>query len=221
MIEVEVRGVMQERDYERVKSFLSKKGTFISRFDRTIVAYSEMKKGNGLDIRCRISGNRPELIAKIGEQGSTEREEIEVALNEGQFGNALRFMSAIGHSKGTVSERETERYTYKGVEMSLVSPFRNASGNAREIHSRYFEAEILADGGLDNAKKRIFSVLDELNVNVFTEHKEDAASAGFGNLVSKTSFYDYVDLLNREANVTKQLDNKTIASLVHDKNAEM
>jgi len=213
MMEIEVRGVMPERDYERVKAFLSKNGSFVSRFDRTIVAYSEMKKGNRIDIRCRISGKKPELIAKIGEQGSTEREEIEVALNEGEFGNALRFMGAIGHSKGTISMRKTERYVYKGVELSLVSPFKNSAGNAREVHSRYFEAEILAEENLYNAKKQIFSVLDELKVSVFLEHKEDAASTGFEKLVSEKSFYEYVDLLNKEANVTRQLDKETIDSL--------
>jgi len=41
-------------------------------------------------------------------------------------------------------------------------------------------------------------VINELNLKTFVEHKKDIENS---NLLSKGSFYEYIDQLNKEANV--------------------
>ena len=94
----------------------------VRKFKRLLLAYSIFKEGNTSDIRCRITDDEPELIAKIGEQSSSKREEIEVKLAKGNFIEAVKFMNAIGYSKGMLSLRVSERYMFKGVEITIVKP---------------------------------------------------------------------------------------------------
>ena len=107
-------------------------------------------------------------------------------------------MNALGYSKGMLSLRVSERYIFKGVEITIVKPIilRN---NLKKVHSIYYEAEKLSnEGNVEEAKASITSVINELNLKIFVEHKKDIENS---NLLSKGSFYKYIDQLNKEANV--------------------
>jgi len=196
-IEVEVRGLLSKREYSRVVEKLKKEGELVKNFKRILIAYSTFTEGNTSDIRCRITDDEPELIAKVGEQSSLNREEIEVKLAKGAFVDAVKFMKALGYSKGIISLRLSERYMFKGVEFTIVRPII-IRGNLKKVHSIYYEAEKLSDEkDIEDAKANVVSVIDELKLKIFAEHKKDIESS---NLLSKSSFYEYVEQLNKEAN---------------------
>jgi len=132
-VEVEFRGLLSKNDYNKVVEKLKKEGELVRKFKRLLLAYSIFKEGNKNDIRCRITDDEPELIAKIGEQSSSKREEIEVKLAKDNFVEAVKFMNALGYSKGMLSLRISERYMFKGVEITIVKPIilRN---NSKKVH---------------------------------------------------------------------------------------
>jgi hypothetical protein len=197
-VEVEFRGLLSKNDYNRVIEKLRKEGKLIKKFKRLLLAYSTFKEGNTSDIRCRITDDEPELIAKVGEQSSSKREEIEVKLAKGNFVEAVKFMNALGYSKAMLSLRVSERYIFKGVEITIVKPII-LKNNLKKIHSIYYEAEKLSnEESVEETKASITSVINELNLKIFVEHKKDI---GNSNLLSKGSFYEYIDQLNKEANV--------------------
>jgi adenylate cyclase class IV len=121
-VEVEFRGLLSKNDYNRVIEKLRKEGKLIKKFKRLLLAYSTFKEGNTSDIRCRITDDEPELIAKVGEQSSSKREEIEVKLAKGNFVEAVKFMNALGYSKAMLFLRVSERYIFRGVEITIVKP---------------------------------------------------------------------------------------------------
>jgi len=201
-VEVEFRGLLSKNDYNKVVEKLKKEGELVRKFKRLLLAYSIFKEGNKNDIRCRITDDEPELIAKIGEQSSSKREEIEVKLAKNNFVEAVKFMNALGYSKGMLSLRISERYMFRGVEITIVKPIilRN---NSKKVHSTYYEAEKLSnEENVEEAKASITSVINELNLKTFVEHKKDIENS---NLLSKGSFYEYIDQLNKEANVEVDL----------------
>jgi len=107
-------------------------------------------------------------------------------------------MNALGYSRGMLSLRISERYMFKGVEITIVKPIilRN---NSKKVHNIYYEAEKLSnEENVEEAKASITSVINELNLKTFVEHKKDIENS---NLLSKSSFYEYIDQLNKEANV--------------------
>ncbi len=201
--EIEVRGVLVNGEYEALEGKLKSEGTFVKRFDRLLLAYSCIEKGSSLDVRCRLTGEEPELIVKIGEQGSTKREEISVRLKEGEFLNAVRFMASVGYPRGMMALRSSERYIFGGVEFTLVRPFvPGAKPDERRIHSSYYEAEISAgEADSEGAKAKIFGAIKSLKLTVFDDHREDADRySARGTIPSRGSYHYYVDRLNKEAN---------------------
>jgi len=197
-VEVEFRGLLSKKDYNRIIEKLRKEGKLIKKFKRLLLAYSTFKEGNTSDIRCRITDDEPELIAKVGEQSSSKREEIEVKLAKGNFVEAVKFMNALGYSKGMLSLRVSERYIFKGVEITIVKPIA-LRNNLKKVHSIYYEAEKLSnEENVEETKASITSIINELNLKIFVEHKKDIKNS---NLLSKDSFYEYIDQLNKEANV--------------------
>jgi hypothetical protein len=107
-------------------------------------------------------------------------------------------MNALGYSKGMLSLRVSERYIFKWVEITIVKPIilRNS---LKKVHSIYYEAEKLSnEENTEETKASITSVINELNLKIFVEHKKDIENS---NLLSNGSFYEYMDQLNKEANV--------------------
>ena len=185
-IEVELRGPLNENSYKKLLDYLDKKGKLLSRQNRFFIDYSTFLEGIGerkYDIRTRITNGKIELIVKKGKFGGHSREEASVFIEGNNLKNALTFMSLLGYKKGIAGDRGIVRYMIDGIEIAIQDVKKYEKSG--EIHSRFFEAEIMANTESEQeAKNKILKFIEDLSLNIF---KED-------------EWYKYCRKLNIEAN---------------------
>ena len=185
-IEVELRGPLNENSHKMLLEYLDKNGELLVKQNRFFVDYSTFLEGIGerkSDIRTRVTNEKIELIIKKGKFGGHSREESSVFIEGNDLKNALTFMSFLGYKKGIAGDRGIVRYLIEGIEIAIqdVRKYEKLG----EIHSRFFEAEIMA--GVESekeAKDKILKFLKKLNLNIFEEEE----------------WYEYCRILNIEAN---------------------
>ena len=185
-IEVELRGPLDKNFYKSFLDYLDNNGEFIDNKDRFLIDYStflEGVSGRKSDIRTRITDGKIELIVKKGKFGGHSRLESSVFIEGNDIKNALTFMSLLGYKKGITAFKKIIKYNIDGIEIT-IHEMKNCE-NPREIHSRFFEAEIMTDEeSKEEAIKKISKFLKELELSVFKEG----------------DWYEYVRKLNKEAN---------------------
>lgn len=217
MIEVEMRGVLTPQEYASLKDTLSRDGTFVKTFTRFNLLYRDKRRleprdfssKNGFDLKCRVTAKESELVVKLGNEASADREEIEVTMPKQEFTHAVDFLRALGYSSCLATLRMTERYMYDGVEFSLVKSGKLSEKVEAEDKNIYYEAEIAAekDAALD-AKRKIVAVLAKLNLKVLKEHGDDIMQAGGDpSMKSDASYYSLIDAINNTIDVF--MDTKT------------
>ena len=181
-IEVEIRGPLSAAQYEKLASYFAKEGKEKGKKERVLIDYSTYLPGGveerKKDIRVRVTNGIPEIVVKVGEWGGTEqRKELSMLGKPGEFDTLVEIFGHLGFKKGTLAERKSRVFEYKGIEFALVE----VPG-----HSYYFEAERMAHRGEDTKK-----ITEEMT----------AVCAGLGLTVfDKRGFFDYIAVLNREAN---------------------
>ncbi|MBI4836305.1 MAG: hypothetical protein HY817_03515 [Candidatus Abawacabacteria bacterium] len=183
-VEIEVRGPLTKEKFQKLNNFFHTNAIFKGKSRRLSVCYTILRSedkdmASDLDIRARITDGEPELVIKVGKwRGSDIRKEVAVQIKRGEFSNLIAVCATLGYTEAIVSESITSKYEYKGVEFSLVD---------KAGHSYFFEAEILADEGGDKetVQKSIQNLCQELNLSLFSDEQ----------------FFDYIKLLNKEANI--------------------
>ena len=143
MIEVEIRGRLNEDEYGRLKAFLEANGKRIKHTDREMFllydypGYSHDPMVRETDIRLRNTNGDCEIMLKKKSSANNEaREETSLKLKEHDLENAKKVMKALGYGKALHMERSTDIYGYQGIEWSLVRPPKDLF---------YYEAEKEAD----------------------------------------------------------------------------
>lgn len=189
--EIELRGPLNLDEYQLLRCFLEKEGKFITERNRFFIDYSTFLPDEGIkerkrDIRIRVTNKKPEIIIKTGGWGgSDQREEISIFTEEGSFDKLVKAFHILGYSKGIFAIRNSIVYTYKGIEFALVEV---------PNHSYYFEAEKLVEEENKQVTfKEIEAVCHDLNLTLFNDQK----------------FFEYIDILNKEANEVFDFKNYT------------
>ncbi len=197
MIEVEVRGLID--DFEKVlKKFKEhKEAKFIEEKDRFSMIFvrkehtlehalkRETIKEETIDLRIRVNNKKPEIVLKYGKvKGSEGRKEIIIPIHEHDFNKAVELFKLLEWNKGVTMDNKTFVFIYKGVEFALV-------------HNRwinYFEAEKIVHEKEDADKviREIKSVCKDFNLIPVTEEE----------------FFNLIEVLNskteRHFDLTKQ-----------------
>ncbi|MCK5475378.1 MAG: hypothetical protein KAI71_02240 [Candidatus Pacebacteria bacterium] len=185
-IEVELRGPLDENSYKVLLNHLEKNGKLLVKQNRFFIDYSTFLEGiskRKSDIRFRITNGKVELIVKKGEFGGYSREEVSVFIEKDDIKNALMFMSLLGYKKGIAGNRGIVRYMIDGIEIA-IQDVRKCK-DPKEIYSRFFEAEIMANAESgQEAKNKILKFIEDLSLNIF----------------KKEEWYEYCRNLNIKAN---------------------
>lgn len=181
-IEVEIRGEITKREFDRLMKLFKERGKFIDEKDRIAICYPDPNTGSLVeecftDIRVRETNGIPEIIIKKGKWGGNEnRKELSVVGKKGEFGKMLEMMDALGHKTGMAVVRKGKVFEYKDVEFSLVEV---------PDHSYYYEAELMVDESkIEEAQSQIRVLCSELGLTIFDDD----------------GFYKYINKLNKEAN---------------------
>jgi len=193
IIEVEIRGPLDQDGYSEVLDFLNKNGTFVKTKNRVMIDYSTLNETGGMesrtkDIRLRVTNGIPEVMIKIGSWGESEaRRELSILTKKGTFDDLVEIFGHLGWKKGMLCVRNSEVFLYKSVEFSLVE----VPG-----HSYYFEAELMISesDSKKEAVKKIKNICKEMGLVVF----------------SKKAFFRYVGELNEEVNEIFDFDQYSV-----------
>ena len=169
-IEVEFIGDIKKEQFDNLKVFFKKEGTYKKTKHRISFMYFKDKipkdmseiKLEDIDLRLRITNKKPELVLKQGLfTGAHARKEISINLSLEEFPVYIELLKALGWHLGVIYAVETLVYNYKNIEFSLV--------NIKD-YGYNFEAEILTDEKEQaEAKKKIMGVLDQLKLKPFDE----------------------------------------------------
>lgn len=183
-IEVELRGLLDKKQFRTLSKLFMEKGRFVSAKHRVFVSYPDPETGSLVeecktDIRVRTTNGIPEISIKQGEWGSADesRREFSLVGKKGEFDKMVMMLAAMGHKKGVMAERKGAIYVYKGIEFSLVE----VPG-----HSYYFEAEVMVKdkAAQQAATGKINKVCAELGLKT----------------LSQQDFFAYINRLNTESN---------------------
>ncbi|MFA6096572.1 MAG: hypothetical protein WC788_03010 [Candidatus Paceibacterota bacterium] len=198
-IEIEIRGPLDDESHKQLLKYIDKNGRLLKKQSRFLVDYSTFLEGIGdrkSDIRLRVTNGKIELIVKKGKFGAFAREEASVFVEGGDLKNAFSFMALLGFRKGVAAVRKILRYDVDGVEIAIQDVIRY--GTKDEIHSRFYEAEVMTSKtDAEKGKNRIIALLDKIGLKKFGE--ED--------------WNEYIAKLNKEANGVYDYDKDNADSL--------
>lgn len=167
-IEVEHRGLLDEKKFAELNKFLKKNGKFLGEKDRFSVIYSPRGKENlrvvrsSIDLKVRITNKKSELVLKYGRwSGKDARKEFLFPIDSKKFEEMTEFLKILGYYYGVLQATQTFLYIYKGIEFAVVKV---------PDWGYYFEAEIdVVPDLVKNADKKIMAVCKELNLEVLND----------------------------------------------------
>lgn len=203
MIEVEMRGLFTEPQYAKLKEEFGDKMVFAKKFRRVNILYGDYDAEGRIDLRCRITNDYAEIVLKIGELSSSDREEIEVKIEKNQFINAVKLLAVLGHQKCLVTIRDSERYVYKGIEFTFVRALKQGA-DAYDSNTVYYEAELMEEDKdkVGPSKAKILGAIKELGLTVLKDHSGDVDESGADSgIISENTFYNLVKELNTKVDI--------------------
>jgi adenylate cyclase class IV len=152
MIEVEVRGGLNSKDFEKTIEVLKKKAKFIEIKNRLTLAYFKRSltkdcrevKNEKVDLRLRITNKKAEMILKYGLWGAKDkRKEISIPIESDKFDDAVEMLGYLDWNKCLLATATTRVFDYKGIEFAIVKQ------NNKDC---YFEAEKITEN-IEEAEK--------------------------------------------------------------------
>lgn len=174
--EIELRGKLSEKQKDELIKLLKEKGKFMRSYERTHWCFGLSYK-KGIDLRIKITNNKPELSLKVGQLQESNRKEISIPIPKAKIDQAFDFLKFLGHDKGVKAIRNAQVYKYLGIEWAIVEV---------PNHSWYFEAEKLVRNKENGkrAEEQIKKTCQDMGLVVLSE-KETV---------------DYIKVLDCEAN---------------------
>ncbi len=198
-IEVELRGPLSEEGYDGLLELLKTKGRLVKNQHRLLLDYSTFFEGiaeRTLDVRVRVTDGKTEIVVKKGRFGGSSREEASIFPEDNNIEKTLKLMSLLGYNKAVACDRRIQRYIIDDIEIAVQDVIDFNKPGA--IHSRFFEAEIMADeAGKDFAVVRIREFLSLHGLKEFSE----------------TEWNEYVATMNTEANGVFDYEHDPISSI--------
>jgi hypothetical protein len=162
-IELEIRAKINQKKYKSLLYWLKHRAKPVSKTKRLSAMFFGKVGNNFYDIRVRITNGQAEVVFKIGETHSHNRQELSQNLEPEQFIGMVKLFSSL-FSNIKVGERQIENFKYKNdIIISLVK--------AGSIN--YIELEKMAtkkSGGM--AKNELLSLAQLLKLKIITKKSE-------------------------------------------------
>jgi adenylate cyclase class IV len=158
MIDVEIKGPLSKKDYERVKKLLATAGDGSRCAHRVTVSYRD-RGFNDRGVRIEERNGTPRIVIETGRVG--ERKELQVALAPGGFSDGIALLAELGYKKGTVRAEEVCIAWYGGAFFSLIDPKEDIF---------YYEASITTQDPTEakEAKQKLEKIAKNLKLPIWT-----------------------------------------------------
>ena len=184
MIEVEIRGRLDDQKFERLTALFKAEGELLEQQDREMIllsgypGYSEDPIARMVDIRLRNTNGFCEIMVKHkAADDNSARHEVSLALKDTNLDTAKQVLKALGFSGGLWMHRKKDIYRYKNIEWSLVDVPQGL---------RYFEAEREAAN-------------EESIPSVRTALAEEAQSLGL-EVLNSEQMKEFISMLDAKVN---------------------
>lgn len=153
MEEIEIRGKISKKDFERLNKLLSEQGKLIKHYHRLSIDLSPgfdprtrtWPKDDLVDLRIKKTDRQEKITVKVGDFNAQKREELEINLAEGQLVEALKMFAALGFSQGMVYFGQNWEYEYRGFEVKLVQYANDYFNWEIESHQPDLDPNALAE----------------------------------------------------------------------------
>lgn len=158
MIDVEIKGPVAKKEYEKLKKTLELAGQNKVVEHQIVVAYTD-KGYNNRVVRIEHKNGAAKIYIETGKIG--ERKEIVVPLARGAFCDGIAMLTELGYKKANVSAQEVFSAEYGGAFFSLFDP---------DEETFYYEASIASLGPTDakEAKKKLEKLARNFKLPVWT-----------------------------------------------------
>ena len=170
MDEVEIRGKVGRKEFNKLQEFFSKKTLFVDEYERLTIDISpgfdpktrnwdqinKKDDNNQIDLRIKKSGKNEKISVKLGYYASKSRQEFEIELKEGELIDSLRLFEALGFKTGMIYFWKSSLYKYNDFEIKI-----------NEYPSGYRDWEIESQ----NPEYDPDELATELNLHPFTEEE--------------------------------------------------
>jgi predicted adenylyl cyclase CyaB len=185
MVEVEIRGRLDDADYNRIRALMQKEGELLETQDREMIllrdypGYSHDPIVRETDIRLRnTNGNCEIMLKRKTADHNVARSELSLKLQGSDLTSAKEIMKALGFARGIWMHRKKEVYRYKGIEWSLVDV---------PLGLRYFEAEeeVADTDDAEAAHKRLIEAAQALGLDALDPQSMKAFIAELDTRVNK------------------------------------
>lgn len=171
-IEVETRGPLTKKGFDKLNNFMKKNGKFINEKKRLTILYFRDKivksclevKNDPVDLRIRITNKKAEIIMKYGVWGGSDnRKEFPFEIKLNDFEKAIEFLKHLGWHLCTIQTTNSKVYVYKGIEFAIVE--------VTHMKFRYYEAEIMVHkkSKVQAAEKKINELCEKLGLKAYEE----------------------------------------------------
>ncbi len=180
MIDIEIRGPVAKKEYEKLKKHLAVAGEDVRQEKRVSVRYKGIDAGVLADMEVR-EGEHPRMILK----DRRHDREVVLTLAPGQLAQAITFCASLGYAKGEVFVREVFSARYGGAYFSLVDPLEN------EVY--YYEASMAVNDPVEaaEAKEKLEQMAKKFKLPRWTEPEMQSF---FGSLSRRVNYtFDFAE----------------------------
>lgn len=166
MIEVEIRGRLDQAGFDSLSKFMQENGKHVESHEREMYllfnypGYDEDPMARDVDIRLRRTDEFCEImIKKKAGENNVARHEMSLPLAIKDLELAKKVLSDLGQKKGLKIWRWKSVYEYQGIEWSLVRTPKDYF---------YYEAELAIEDGANatEAHQKLESAAKELNLEI-------------------------------------------------------
>lgn len=158
-IELELRGECTD-DFDELKMRLDALGSGRCEV-RTMVMFFGEVEDSGVDVRCRVTNGKAEVVVKVGDYHAHDRREVAVAVTLEQMTDFARLFSIMGFHNAKVGTRESWEYQVEGVDVSLVHGMSGLS---------YIEFERMVESAdeIEAERPKLEALAHKLGVSLWT-----------------------------------------------------
>lgn len=162
-IEVEVRGLLTELDYNNLINFLDINGSNKSVDNRKTVFF--ILEGKTLKVSNQISKGKAKIALKVGDiVKDTSQKEFELNIQPEQYELAIDLLKNLGFNKLQYTEQKRINYNFKDVEIAV---------KWSEDWGFHFEIDKVISENENDAETKTYleSISTELGLNLMSEEE--------------------------------------------------
>ena len=161
-IEVEIRGVFNEKKYKELKAFLNKNAVDLGQDDKEVYFFiMENKVVKAVHNTSQKSAKIVLKLARIGTSGN-DAEEIEISISTSDFVKAVKFFSELEFNQIQRSVQTRRNYEYKGVIVSLK--YSQEWGFHIELELLIKDSDLKVE-----AERKLMETAEELGVKIMSQ----------------------------------------------------